>query len=219
MALSLNKGSIINTPKGNLELIKYLGSGKSGYSWLAKLDGMNVTFKQMHNNKCSYYTFQDNKTNLEVNAYKRLVGTGINIPELICFNTCDNYLVKEFVEGRTAAEAIGNNEITDSLIAQLFEISGTLVQRKINIDYFPTNFIITPDEKLVYIDYEVNEYMHEWSLENWGIYYWANTNGFRKFIETGNATHINENENSGIPIKEPFRKVVTRWIDRYADRK
>lgn len=37
----------------------------------------------------------------------------------------------------------------------------------INIDYFPTNFIVG-NELLWYIDYECNDYMEEWNFENLG---------------------------------------------------
>ena len=42
----------------------------------------------------------------------------------------------------------------------------------INIDYFPTNFVVQ-DGEIYYIDYECNQYMEEWSFENWGIKYWS----------------------------------------------
>ncbi|WP_275547958.1 hypothetical protein [Clostridium cuniculi] len=35
----------------------------------------------------------------------------------------------------------------------------------INIDYFPTNFIVS-NELLWYIDYECNDYIEEWNFEN-----------------------------------------------------
>lgn len=40
----------------------------------------------------------------------------------------------------------------------------------INIDYFPTNFVVQ-DGEIYYIDYEDNHYMEEWNFENWGIKY------------------------------------------------
>ena len=45
----------------------------------------------------------------------------------------------------------------------------------LNIDYYPTNFVIQ-DGLLYYIDYECNQYMDEWSLENWGIKCWNKEN-------------------------------------------
>ena len=62
------------------------------------------------------------------------------------------------------------------------ELSGALEKAKssgLNIDYFPTNFVVAKNpkvgtEELFYIDYECNDYMEEWNLENWGLKYWTN---------------------------------------------
>ena len=44
----------------------------------------------------------------------------------------------------------------------------------LNIDYFPTNFVIRSDG-LWYIDYECNAYKPEWDFEHWGVRYWSRT--------------------------------------------
>ena len=51
----------------------------------------------------------------------------------------------------------------------------------INIDYFPTNFILN-NGLLWYIDYECNDYMEEWNFENWGIKYWSKTKEFLDYL-------------------------------------
>jgi hypothetical protein len=52
----------------------------------------------------------------------------------------------------------------------------------LNIDYFPTNFVVQ-DEKLYYIDYECNGYMEQWNFENWGIKYWSKSKEFLEYLE------------------------------------
>ena len=52
----------------------------------------------------------------------------------------------------------------------------------LNIDYFPTNFIVQ-DDLIYYIDYECNNYMDEWNFENWGIQYWSKSQQFIEYIE------------------------------------
>ena len=42
----------------------------------------------------------------------------------------------------------------------------------LNIDYYPTNFVLDKDGVLYYVDYECNSYSEEWSFENWGIKHW-----------------------------------------------
>ncbi len=36
---------------------KYLGKGKSGYSYLVEWEGHSVVAKQIHHEPCAYYTF------------------------------------------------------------------------------------------------------------------------------------------------------------------
>ena len=52
----------------------------------------------------------------------------------------------------------------------------------LNIDYFPTNFVVQ-DGEVYYIDYECNNYMDEWNFENWGVKYWSKTKEFMEYIE------------------------------------
>ena len=49
-----------------------------------------------------------------------------------------------------------------------------LARHRINIDYFPTNFVVQ-DGLIHYIDFECNDYMDEWNFENWGVKYWSKT--------------------------------------------
>ena len=68
----------------------------------------------------------------------------------------------------------------DEYILQVRNMRKILYPLNINIDYFPTNFIVK-DEVLWYIDYECNEYMEQWNFENWGIEYWSKTKDFREY--------------------------------------
>ena len=38
-------------------VIRLLGHGKGGYSYLAERDGRQVVLKQIHHEPCDYYTF------------------------------------------------------------------------------------------------------------------------------------------------------------------
>lgn len=52
-----------------------------------------------------------------------------------------------------------------------------LYENNLNIDYFPTNFVVQNDI-LFYTDYECSEYTEEWNFENWGRKYWGKTKVF-----------------------------------------
>ena len=67
-------------------------------------------------------------------------------------------------------------------IEQIREMCRLLNPKGINIDYFPTNFILN-NGLLWYIDYECNDYMEEWNFENWGIKYWSKTKEFCEYHE------------------------------------
>ena len=137
------------------EILKLLGHGKGGYSYLATDGSRNYVLKQIHHEPCSYYTF-GNKIEAEKNDYGRLAVTGIAIPKMI--------------------------EIDEKYFSQIKEMCGKLYPLNLNIDYFPTNFVVQ-NGKIYYIDYECNNYMEEWNFENWGVKYWSKTPEFLKYIE------------------------------------
>jgi len=194
---------------------KKLGKGKSGYSYLAESGNQYFVLKFMHNEPCPYYEFGDNnKVSLEINAYHKLKECGILLPELIDHDVEKNYLVKEYIEGIAACELIAGDKITEPIIKQLFKMYCLVKNAGLNIDYFPTNFILR-GSRLFYIDYECNPYNPEWDLLNWGIYYWANTEGFREYLSTGDILFINESPETGIPVKKPFEEEVSVWIKKY----
>lgn len=121
------------------EILKLLGHGKGGYSYLATDGSRNYVLKQIHHEPCSYYTF-GNKIEAE------------------------------------------NDRMEEKYFSQIKEMCGKLYPLNLNIDYFPTNFVVQ-NGKIYYIDYECNNYMEEWNFENWGIKYWSKTPEFLKYIE------------------------------------
>lgn len=210
----LKSGEIITTGIGPLTIIKNIGKGKSGYSYLADAGNDIVVFKLMHSEPCPYYHFSDNKVKLEEQAFGVLSKLNIPIPELLFCNSERNYLIKTYIEGLPAPDFFLDNAPSEVILKQLFSISTKLKRNNLNIDYFPSNFVISSNQ-LYYIDYEVNPYSFEWSLENWGIYYWANYKGMAEYNKTGEWKHINESAESGLPIKTGFEQKVQLWNSKY----
>ena len=64
------------------KIIKLLGKGKGGYSYLAQADEKNVVVKQIHHEPCDYYTF-GNKIEAERFDYGRLLDAGIRVPKML----------------------------------------------------------------------------------------------------------------------------------------
>lgn len=205
----------VTTTLGKVNLLRKLGKGKSGYSFLAQWQGQPVVFKRMHNEPCAYYALADNKVQLEVQAYQQLQTVDIPIPELLCFDLEQQYLVKTYCDGLVGDEWLGRGGADEAIIEQLFSIASKLRAHNLNIDYFPANFVIVQG-KVYYVDYEINSYQDEWSLEQWGIYYWANREGMAEYARSGDLRAINESADSGIPIKAPFEEQVERWKTKFS---
>ena len=205
----------LSTPVGEFQLLKLLGKGKSGYSHLAQGPAGHYVVKLMHDEPCDYYQFGTNKVESEIYAYKILKEMGLNIPTLVHSDSHKNYLIKEFLDGPTAAQWIIDGGESSVVLPELFSMAAKSRTSGFNIDYFPTNFIVGSDH-LYYIDYEINVYDPQWDLINWGLYYWANRNGLSDYFKSGDHLSINLSSESGKPITEPFREIVDGWIELYS---
>lgn len=165
-------------------IIKLLGKGKGGYSYLAERNGTRYVLKQIHHEPCEYYTFGD-KMQAELKDYARLKALGITVPELIDADIAAERILKEYIEGETVFSLVKNGLADERYIAQVRYMCNTLYAHGLNIDYFPTNFIPSGG-RLYYIDYECNAYSDEWNFENWGIRYWSETPEFKKYLRENN---------------------------------
>ena len=73
----MNKEMAVNGK--NYRIIKLLGKGKGGYSYLANGGNNRYVLKQIHHEPCDYYQF-GNKLEAEIRDYKRLKAIGIKMP-------------------------------------------------------------------------------------------------------------------------------------------
>jgi predicted Ser/Thr protein kinase len=202
------------TDLGEARLLRLLGKGKSGYSYLAALGTQTVVLKQMHDEPCPYYTFGDNKVRLEVHAYHQLSAAGLALPSLLSFDEQRGFLIKAYVDGEVADRWDAAPAQLEIAVKQLFDMAHRLRDQGLNIDYFPANFVIK-EGRAHYIDYEVNPYNEQWSFDFWGVYYWANRSGMRLYAQSHDWRHINQSEHAGIPIKAPFEAQVALWRHAY----
>ena len=161
-------------------IIRLLGHGKGGYSYLAEKDNRQFVLKQIHHEPCDYYTF-GNKIEAERRDYERLKQAGIRIPEMIAIDEKTERIVKEYIEGDTVFDLVKSGQSAAPYLEQVREMAEKAKAAGLNIDYFPTNFVIR-NSLIWYVDYECNEYMDEWNLENWGIRYWSRTPEFDEYL-------------------------------------
>lgn len=169
-------------------VIKLLGKGKGGYSYLALDGNKKVVLKQIHHEPCDYYQF-GNKIEAERNDYCRLQKIGIPMPQMIDVDIRKERIVKEYIDGKTVYEMVLQDALPFDCIEQVKRMCALLYPANTNIDYFPTNFVLQ-DGVLYYIDYECNDYSDEWNFENWGIKYWSKTPEFLEYVKEHSKTTV-----------------------------
>lgn len=157
-------------------VIRLLGKGKGGYSYLVTDGSTNYVLKQIHHEPCDYYTFGD-KLGSELRDYARLKNLGIPMPELLEVDHVQERLLKSYIDGDTVNVLVKEDRMEPDYYQQIQDICRKLYAAGLNIDYYPTNFVVQ-DGILYYIDFECNGYMEQWNYENWGSKYWSRTAEF-----------------------------------------
>lgn len=152
------------------EVLRLLGKGKSGYSYLVQDATGQYVVKQIHHEPCDYYHFGD-KLEAELYAYRRLRALDIPMPALLRVDAENERILKEYIEGETVQDYVKAKRMRPSYLAQIRQMCERLYPAGLNIDYYPTNFVVRGG-RLYYVDYECNDYMDEWNFENWGAQYW-----------------------------------------------
>lgn len=180
----MNEKMMVNEKE--YEILRLLGKGKGGYSYLAVDGTQKYVLKQIHHEPCAFYQF-GNKIKAEINDYNRLKRIGIKIPVLIDIDIENERIMKEYIDGPTIFELVLQDKMLPTYVDQVQSMCMLLYAAHTNIDYFPTNFVVQNGE-IYYIDFECNEYMAEWSFENWGIQYWSKTPEFLQYVKE----HLNE---------------------------
>ena len=158
------------------EVIRLLGKGKGGYSYLVTDGKDRYVLKQIHHEPCDYYTFGD-KLVSELRDYETLRKVGIPMPRLLDVDRQQERLLKEYVDGDTIDVLMKEGRMQESYHRQMLAMCQMLYAANLNIDYYPTNFVVE-DGQVFYIDYECNPYMDQWNFENWGSKYWEKTEEF-----------------------------------------
>lgn len=152
-------------------VIRLLGKGKGGYSYLVKEGDSLFVLKQIHHERCEYYSF-GNKLESELRDYETLREIGIPMPRLLTFDTQQERILKEYIDGETISDLIHAGQLDEAWVEQVRDMCRLLYPAGLNIDYYPTNFVLN-DGRLYYVDYECNSYMREWDFEHWGSHYWT----------------------------------------------
>ena len=160
-------------------IVRLLGKGKGGYSYLAEQDGHPAVVKQIHHEPCDYYTF-GNKIEAELRDYERLKKAGIRIPRMHAVDRDAERIVKDYIEGPTVMELVRSGASAEPYLPQVRNMAAKAMAAGLNIDYYPTNFVVH-DGLLWYVDYECNDYSEQWDFDHWGIQFWLPKVSFRSY--------------------------------------
>lgn len=163
-------------------VLRLLGHGKGGYSYLVEGEQGQVVLKQIHHEPCDYYTF-GNKIESEYHDYHRLLKAGIPMPKLLEVDWEQERILKEYIPGDTIYELVKQDAVKPEYLQQVRDMAWLAGEAGLNIDYFPTNFVVCND-KLYYVDFECNNYMDQWNFDNWGIQYWSQTEKFLEYVKS-----------------------------------
>ena len=106
--------------------------------------------------------------NLEIRLKRKVTRK----PKLIEIDYQNEIVVKEYIEGPTIEELKKENKIKKTYIDQVKEMERLCMLKNLNIDYYPTNFIVNENDQIFYIDYECNIYDPKWNYDNWAKQYW-----------------------------------------------
>ena len=158
------------------KILRLLGKGKGGYSYLVTDGAGEYVLKQIHHEPCDYYQFGD-KLASELRDYRRLTEIGIPMPELLDVDRERERILKEYIPGDTIYRLVQEDRMEADFFRQMEEMCRLLYAADMNIDYFPTNFVVCGG-KLSYVDYECNSYQQQWDFAHWGIAYWSKTKEF-----------------------------------------
>ena len=151
-------------------VIRPLGKGKGGYSYLVERDGQQYVLKQIHHEPCDYYQF-GNKLQSEIDDYARLRQIGVPMPEMLAVDVEGERILKQYIPGDTVDVLVAEDRLPEWCIHHMEALCERLYAENTNIDYYPTNFIPL-DGTLFYVDYECNDYMQQWDFQHWGVQYW-----------------------------------------------
>lgn len=87
-------------------VLRLLGKGKGGYSYLVTDGEREYVLKQIHHEPCEYYTFGD-KLQSELRDYETLRALGIPLPRLLAVGKAQEHLLKEYISrGRPSRSCV-----------------------------------------------------------------------------------------------------------------
>lgn len=107
------------------------------------------------------------------------------MPELLAVDEQKERILKEYIPGDTVDRLVKEDRMEENYFRQMEDMCRVLYPAGLNIDYFPTNFVVR-EGKLYYIDFECNRYEQQWDFAHWGSLYWRKSEAFGKHFGEDN---------------------------------
>lgn len=104
-------------------VLRLLGKGKGGYSYLVTDGTAQYVLKQIHHEPCEYYTFGD-KLQAELRDYETLRKLGIPMPRLLAADVPQERILKEYIVGQTVAEHLKAGRMEPDWLMQVQAMCG-----------------------------------------------------------------------------------------------
>ena len=152
-------------------VIRLLGHGKGGYSYLVKHRGHCSVVKQIHHEPVSYYHF-GNKIQAECDSYLFLLKCKIRMPRCRAIDFEQELVLKDYIKGPTVADLLRRKKDVLRYLPQVEEMARRANRHQVNIDYYPPNFVVRKG-RLYYVDYELEKFDKRYTFEVWGRNYWT----------------------------------------------
>lgn len=114
----MNKEMTVNGK--SYTIIKLLGKGKGGYSYLAESGNNRYVLKQIHHEPCDYYQF-GNKLEAEIRDYRKLKEIGIKMPVMLETDVKNERILKEFIDGDTIYQLVLEDKMKTDYIDNCIE--------------------------------------------------------------------------------------------------
>lgn len=114
----MNKEMTVNGK--SYTIIKLLGKGKGGYSYLAESGNNRYVLKQIHHEPCDYYQF-GNKLEAEIRDYRKLKEIGIKMPVMLETDVENERILKEFIDGDTIYQLVLEDKMKTDCICNCIE--------------------------------------------------------------------------------------------------
>lgn len=107
----------------------------------------------------------------DVKTRKSLMKCGIFAPKYKKIDKKQNITIEQFIEGQNALSKLVEGDLPDEFYQELFNVYRFCRFSKIEINYFPENFILGK-KKMYYTSFDCRPQDEKYNLENYGLYYW-----------------------------------------------